>query len=297
MSKTRQTDNKKLNTLLLFNKKIINNLTNICSSRILSPMTDSTSNFKHIFCHAPSGMLHQENWDLWPEYDLKSEEPESKSEEEEINDNKQGTVDSEENNKDVKEEDIIVNHIREEQSEEDIVSNLQEAAKECEENVFQENIVENHIIEEENEKKQTENNVKNEEAENEKVQENDAKIEESYIKDQIKLKIEVKNREMQESLANLVLEDETGDNADNKENNDRYLVKNVRISKSIAESEEDLNKYNFYQYWHVTPDLELDPQIVNSCGSPNKKNSVDQDFAVSIYCFKSDLKVVPNYIL
>lgn len=42
------------------------------------------------------------------------------------------------------------------------------------------------------------------------------------------------------------------------------------------ETEDELNKYNFYQYWHVSPDLPLDPEIVQSCGSPKKNCSAEE---------------------
>lgn len=257
-------------------------------------MTDSTSNFKHIFCHASTGVFYQES-DSWPKFDLESkEQSESKSKEEEINYNKQ----EEERNTlkdDMRKLYLTVNHIEEEDTEqrdENIENNLRYEIKEQVENNAQEKteqlIMVNHL-DKENEEQTLENNVKNEDAENDlqKVQE-DAKISENNSKDQIKDIVEVKTKEMQECLANLVFEEEIGDSADNKENDDSYIVKNVDTnSKPIkGESEEDLNKYNFYQYWHVTPDLELDPQIVNSCGSPNKKNSAEQDFAVSIKIIK-----------
>lgn len=80
------------------------------------------------------------------------------------------------------------------------------------------------------------------------------------------------------SLTKIVLEEKPC--AENGTNVESTTGENVETK--MADSDE-LEKFNLYQYWYISPDMPLDPSIVDNCGSPKKENTEESNFIVSIH--------------
>lgn len=52
-------------------------------------------------------------------------------------------------------------------------------------------------------------------------------------------------------------------------------------SDNNENSEDDLNKYNYFNYWNISPDIEIDPEFVNSCKENAEEDSFSEKFRVS----------------
>ncbi|GLV33903.1 Protein phosphatase 2A at 29B [Carabus blaptoides fortunei] len=50
-------------------------------------------------------------------------------------------------------------------------------------------------------------------------------------------------------------------------------TKEINVAPQCTSAADELDKYNVYQYWYISPDMPLDPAIVEKLGSPKKETT------------------------
>lgn len=63
---------------------------------------------------------------------------------------------------------------------------------------------------------------------------------------------------------------ENTSNCSNCKKEESYLMDKVAVRKGVADEDRSLEHYNSYHYWKVSPELPLDPSIVDAGRSPKK---------------------------